>query len=170
MSNLSSCIESSQLGFLMQMQRYERNVGTSRHGLVPAISARAVSAGAYDWITPPSHELPRGSGAPPLPRYPCENPVLLGKLAAQLDTTSTRRMLGGGYRHATPAARLAMQQRAQTPRLPPVERQPWLGFRTQNQLEFAEPEPYFFSRHEWGFGKDKNAIKFREDVFTQWNT
>ena len=53
MSHLSSCVDSSQLGFLQQMQRYERNVGTSRHGVIPAISARAVAAGAYEWLTPP---------------------------------------------------------------------------------------------------------------------
>jgi hypothetical protein len=31
-------------------------------------------------------------------------------------------------------------------------------------------DTWALSRHEWGKGKDKNAIRFREDVFTEWNT
>jgi hypothetical protein len=171
MSHLSSCVDSSQLGFLQQMQRYERNVGTSRHGIIPAISARAVSAGAYEWVTPPSHDLPRGSGAPPLPRYPRESPELLAKLASQLDSSSSRRVFGS-YRHATPAARLAMQaSRSQTPDMHarPLRRPPetWNGFKTMSQLNlYASKHAHARTRTrrlesagESGVGADMGSVQ-----------
>ena len=33
-----------------------------------------------------------------------------------------------------------------------------------------EEDNWALSRHQWGKGKDKNIVQFREDVFTQWNT
>ena len=103
MSHLGICAGSQQVGFLQQMMRFELQPGRSRLGL-PATNRN-------DWVTPASHDLPRGSGAPPVPRYSRENKAMVQALAKQMENVRSSSSLLTHQQQALSSTR----SRASTP-------------------------------------------------------
>ena len=124
MSHLGICAGSSQVQFLQQMLRFELNPGTSRLGLV--------AADRNDWITPASHDLPRGSGAPPVPRYSRENKAMVQALAKQMESVRSSSSLFSEHEH-----RQALRRRASTPGASSTRSSlnsaPWNGVKSTSQ-------------------------------------